>query len=107
MYAKAIAARSAIAEPGEQVAPKPPLKGADLWECVDCAGLVSHKAVACPHCGRPFGRGVHPVSVVDVGMPFVSMVVFLIKWALAAIPAALIIGVLYGAVLMLVGSVFR
>ena len=34
------------------------------------------------------------VTIVDVKMPFMSMVVLLIKLAIAAIPAAIIIGVL-------------
>jgi uncharacterized membrane protein YvbJ len=44
------------------------------------------------------------VTVVDIKMPFWSMVVFMIKWAIAAIPAILILVVL-GTILgtMLVG----
>jgi hypothetical protein len=33
------------------------------------------------------------VTVVDFGMPFGSMVVFMVKWILAAIPAFLILGI--------------
>lgn len=33
------------------------------------------------------------VVVVDVEMPFMSMVVFMIKWILAAIPALIILGI--------------
>ena len=32
------------------------------------------------------------VAVVDVTMPFGSMVLFMVKWAIAAIPAVLILG---------------
>jgi hypothetical protein len=35
------------------------------------------------------------VVVTDVSMPFVSMVVFMIKWALASIPAALTLGLVW------------
>ena len=38
------------------------------------------------------------VSVRDIDMPFLSMVVFMIKWAFASIPAAII--------LLIVGAVF-
>ncbi len=38
------------------------------------------------------------VTVVDIKMPFWSMVIFMVKWAIAAIPAILIL-VLLGAVL--------
>jgi hypothetical protein len=36
-------------------------------------------------------RGAQPVVVVDVNMGFWSMVVFMVKWALASIPALLIL----------------
>ena len=32
------------------------------------------------------------VTVVDIKMPFWSMIVFMVKWAIAAIPAILILG---------------
>jgi hypothetical protein len=35
------------------------------------------------------------VVVMDVKMPFASMVVFMVKWAIAAIPAMIILGVLW------------
>jgi len=38
---------------------------------------------------------VMPVSVVDFQMPFGSMVIFMIKWALASIPAMLIIATIF------------
>jgi hypothetical protein len=34
------------------------------------------------------------VVVVDVKMPFLSMVTFMVKWVIAAIPALIILGVL-------------
>ena len=34
------------------------------------------------------------VTVVDVRMPFLSMVVFMVKWAIASIPAIIILAVL-------------
>ncbi len=43
------------------------------------------------------------VSIVDVNMPFDSMVLFMVKWAIASIPAFLIllvVGALAGAVLV-------
>lgn len=45
------------------------------------------------------------VSVVDVDMPFGSMVTFMVKWALAAIPAFLILGFI-GAVVVAVFAAF-
>ena len=41
------------------------------------------------------------VTVVDVQMPFGSMVVFMIKWALATIPAIIILAIIW-----LVGAAF-
>ena len=43
-------------------------------------------------------NNVHEIVVTDVKIPFVSMVVLLVKWALAAIPAVFI--------LILIGSMF-
>jgi hypothetical protein len=39
------------------------------------------------------------VVVVDIKMPFMSMVIFMVKWAIAAIPAFIILSVI-GAVIM-------
>jgi len=47
------------------------------------------------------------VVVVDVKIPFWSMVVLLVKWAIAAIPAMIILLVLAAAVSMLLGGVFH
>ena len=41
------------------------------------------------------------VVVTDIQMPFISMVVFMVKWALAAIPAFLILGGLFGFIVVL------
>ena len=86
------------------------------------------KSVQCPSCGRyilvPLAtlpptakpppsptrtpqpvympeQPIPEVRVVDVKMPFWSMVVFMIKWAIAAIPAMIILGLVY---LLVVGS---
>jgi hypothetical protein len=42
--------------------------------------------------------GSNDVAVVDIKMPFWSMVFFMVKWAIASIPAIII--------LVIVGSVF-
>jgi hypothetical protein len=39
------------------------------------------------------------VIVTDIQMPFTSMVIFMIKWAIAAIPATIILFII-GAILM-------
>ena len=46
------------------------------------------------------------VRVVDVRVPFWSVVVFMVKWALAAIPAALILLVLYFLVIGVISGAF-
>lgn len=43
------------------------------------------------------------ITVVDIKMPFGSMVVFMVKWAIASIPAFLILLVLMSAVMMFFG----
>lgn len=54
------------------------------------------------------GKEPHPlqVRVTDFDMPFMSIVRFLIKWAIAAIPALLILSVL-GVLASIVAKEFR
>ncbi len=40
-------------------------------------------------------RVIEPVKIVDVRMPFWSMVIFMIKWAIASIPAFFILALLF------------
>ncbi len=42
------------------------------------------------------------VTVVDIKMPFMSMVIFMVKFAIASIPAFFILSLLF----MLLGSIF-
>ena len=44
------------------------------------------------------------VTVVDVRMPFMSMVVFMVKWAIASIPALLILFVIAGILINVLGA---
>lgn len=37
-----------------------------------------------------------PVTVVDIEMPFASMVLFMVKWAIATIPAVILLFALLG-----------
>ena len=46
------------------------------------------------------------VTVVDIKMPFWSMVVFMVKWAIAAIPAILILVVFWGIFAGLLAGLF-
>lgn len=46
------------------------------------------------------------MTVVDIQMPFGSMVVFMVKWAIAAIPAAIILVVLGVFLTSVVGGIF-
>jgi len=39
------------------------------------------------------------VIITDIRMPFLSMVIFMVKWALAAIPAFIILAMFFGAVI--------
>jgi hypothetical protein len=47
------------------------------------------------------------VIVVDIKMHFWSMVVFMVKWAIASIPALIILAVLLSVLLGLMGSLGR
>lgn len=45
------------------------------------------------------------VSVVDIKMPFGSMMVFMIKWAIASIPALIVLSVLGGIIMMMFATI--
>jgi hypothetical protein len=47
------------------------------------------------------------VSVVDVDMPFSSMVAFMIKWAIATIPAMIILFLLGAFLIAVLGGLTR
>lgn len=40
-------------------------------------------------------RDSRQVEVVNISMPFMSMVIFMVKWAIASIPAFIILAVLF------------
>ena len=49
--------------------------------------------------------GSTEVTVVDVQMPFGSMVVFILKWTLAAIPAMIILGIIAAIFVAIFGGI--
>ena len=48
---------------------------------------------------------IDKVTVIDIKMPFFSMMIFMIKWAIAAIPAFIIIGIIASALFGIFGVV--
>lgn len=46
------------------------------------------------------------VVVVDVKMPFMSMVTFMVKWAIASIPAIIILFVIWAIAVAVLGGIF-
>lgn len=44
------------------------------------------------------------VTVTNIRMPFLSMVIFMVKWAIAAIPALFILALIGAAISFLLGS---
>ena len=56
---------------------------------------------------RPTSSGqIIPVVVTDFQMPFASMVGFMVKWAIAAIPAVIILFVIFAILGALLGGFF-
>ena len=49
--------------------------------------------------------GSNPITIRDIDVPFWRIVTILIKWSVAAIPAAIIITVLYALIFALVGGI--
>jgi len=73
-----------------------------MIKCPDCEGALSDGARLCPHCGWEKGtyldakgkvRTVLPqrVSVADIDLPFWSMIRIALKWAIASVPAVLLL----------------
>ena len=46
------------------------------------------------------------VTIVDIQMPFMSMVVFMIKWVIASIPAVIILGIGFAILGVVFGGMF-
>lgn len=74
-----------------------------ISKCPECDGMVSDKAAFCPHCGRP-GDESWPlsVSVMDVKIKFDSLVNLMVKFAIAVIPAAIILALIGGGIWLLI-----
>lgn len=51
--------------------------------------------------------GAQPVVVVDIGMNFGSMIWFMVKWALASIPALIILFIVFAIGLGVLGGLGR
>ncbi len=64
-----------------------------LVDCYECSAKVSDHAPICPHCGALNPNPIQslPVEVADFEMNFGSMVWFLIKGSFAAVPAVIVI----------------
>lgn len=52
-------------------------------------------------------NGKQEVTVVDIKMPFMLMVVFMVKFAFASIPAFIIISLIFTALMTLFGGMFH
>ena len=46
----------------------------------------------------------HNVAIKDFNMPFSSMVIFMVKWAIASIPAIIILWILFMLLISILGS---
>jgi hypothetical protein len=46
----------------------------------------------------------HRVAIADIQIPFWRMVAIIIKWAIAAIPAAIILSIIFGIIGALIGG---
>lgn len=90
-----------------------------LATCSQCGDLYSSEASQCPTCGtRRSGAeqltASNPsapaeprrVVVTDFAMPFESMVTFMVKWAIAAIPAVIILFIIFAILGAVMGGFF-
>ena len=49
--------------------------------------------------------GSNLVTIRDIDVPFFRIVLILIKWSIAAIPAAIIVAIIYGMIFFLLGAI--
>jgi hypothetical protein len=68
----------------------------------DCGGI--NQGVNVGSSARPDRTGHQRVILVGIEMPFWSIVGFMVKWALASISAALIVGFMWFVVLALIAA---
>ena len=47
----------------------------------------------------------HRVAIADIDIPFWRMVAIMIKWSLAAIPAVIVISIIFGVIGVIIGIV--
>lgn len=52
-------------------------------------------------------NGKQEVTVVDIKMPFMSMVVFMVKFAIASIPAFIILSLIFSVLMAVFGGIFH
>lgn len=67
-------------------------------KCNTCGRLIPEYDKQCPHChGEPHllsKPGIQKVIIEDIDMHFGSMIKFMVKWAIASVPAILIISII-------------
>lgn len=73
-------------------------------KCLKCGKVGHSDKEYCPHCGSKY-----PLKVVvrDIDMRFSSMILFMVKWAFASIPAILIIMSIIILPFIFLGTLFR
>jgi len=49
-------------------------------------------------------NGAEPITIRDIDVPFWRIVTILIKWSVAAIPAAIIVAIFYAVILGVLGA---
>ena len=75
---------------------------ADRRECLKCSADLKKPPlrIASSHSAPSYGRSV---VIEDIDIPFGSMVLFMIKWSFASIPAAIVIGIFWWIVVTIFG----
>jgi hypothetical protein len=102
----AILARSAAS-----VVPLPATPASPLPACRCRSGTLQGNNYPDSHHQQPKGvvnmgdTSDNQVTIVDVKMPFMSMVVFMVKWVIAAIPAFIILGIIFTVLFAIFGGI--
>jgi hypothetical protein len=73
-------------------------------ECLKCGQSNTGLAMFCIECGASLEGIKQEIVITDISMSFNSMVVFMVKWVIASIPAFIILFLIGGLVVGMLGG---